>query len=443
MQISASYKTIWNIAYPIMIGSLSQNLIGLTDIVFLGRVGEVELGAASFIAIYYLVLVMMGFGISRAGQILMARRAGEGNYERIGVIFYNLVYAELLAACIFWLFMQLVSPWLLQYFIVNQEIYVASTTYLYYRSFGIFFSLFGFALMSFYTAIGRSRPIAIITIILFLVNTVLNYGLIFGKFGLPAMGIGGSGLASSLAEIVSAVVGIAYLVFDKNLNRYSIRHLHRPEKALLVRLANLSLPTMLQYFIGFGGWFLLFSFIESLGKQALAISSVLKNVYSFYSVPAWGFASACNAMVSNLIGQAKYRQVFVAVNRTAIFSFVMTIALCITLAVMPHTILSIFTNNSAVITGAIPILYMLIGIILAGSISTIIFNGLLGTGSIFLALGLEVIAVAIYLLYAYTVTYLIPQELPHLWASEFIYWVVLALPSWVYLQSQRWRKVNV
>ena len=443
MQISASYKTIWTIAYPIMVGSLSQNLIGLTDIVFLGRVGEVELGAASFIAIYYLVLVMMGFGISRAGQIFMARRAGEGNYERIGAIFYNLMYAELFAALIFWLFMQLVSPWLLQYFIVNPDIYTASTTYLHYRSFGIFFSLFGFALMSLYTAIGRSRPIAVITIVLFLVNTVLNYGLIFGKFGLPAMGIGGSGLASSLAEVFSAIIGVAYLLFDKNLQRYSVRHFHRPEKALLRRIGDLSLPTMLQYFIGFGGWFLLFSFIESLGKQALAISSVLKNVYSFYSVPAWGFASACNAMVSNLIGQRKYKQVFVAVNRTAIFSFVMTIALCISLAIMPYTILSIFTNNQAVIDGAIPILYMLLGIILAGSVSTVIFNGLLGTGSIFLALGFEIAAVAVYLIYAYSVTYVFPQELPHIWASEFIYWVVLAVPSWAYLQSQRWQKVTV
>lgn len=443
MQISASYRTIWNIAYPIMVGSLSQNLIGLTDIVFLGRVGQVELGAASFIAIYYLVLVMMGFGISRAGQILMARRAGEGSYDRIGAIFYNLAYAELAAALVFWLFMQLVSPWLLHYFITNDDIYHAATTYLYYRSFGIFFSLFGFALMSLYTAIGRNRAIAVITTILFIVNTILNYSLIFGKFGLPAMGIGGSGLASTLAEVISAFVGIAYLLFDKHLKPYSIRHFHSPEKQLLKRLADLSLPTVLQYFIGFGGWFLLFSFIESLGKQALAISSVLKNVYSFYSIPAWGFASACNAMVSNLIGQGKYRQVFVAVSRTALFSFVMTVALCISLAVMPHTILAVFTNDAAVIAGAVPILYMLLGIIVAGAISVVVFNGLLGTGSIFLALGLESIAVAVYLLYAYSVTYIWPQDLAHIWASEFLYWVVLAAPSWAYLQSQRWRRVHV
>lgn len=426
-----------------MVGSLSQNLIGLTDIILLGRVGQVELGAANFVAIYYLVLVMMGFGVSRAGQILMARRAGEGNTERIATIFYNLVYIELGAALVFWLFMQWVSPTLLRYFIVNDDIYAAATTYLYYRSFGIFFSLFGFALMSLYTAIGRNRAIAVITTLLFVFNTLFNYSLIFGKFGMPAMGIGGSGLASTLAEILGALVGVAYLLFDRHLKPYHIRQVRRPEKDLLRRLADLSLPTVLQYFIGFGGWFLLFSFIEGLGKQALAISSVLKNVYSFYSIPAWGFASACNAMASNLIGQSKFKQVLLVTKRTVLFSFVMTALLCLSLAIMPRVILGIFTNDTAVIDGAMSISYLLVGIIIIGAMSTVIFNGLLGTGSIFLALCFEAAAVVVYLSYAYVARYILLLDLGYIWASEFLYWIVLAIPAWYYLQSERWHKVKI
>lgn len=443
MQINATYRSIWNIAYPIMVGSLAQNLIGLTDIVFLGRLSEVELGAAGYMAIYYLVLVMMGFGISRGGQILIARRAGEAKYDAIGSIFYNLLYVEGIAAFVFFLFMQFLSPWVLHYFISSPNVYTASNEYLFYRSFGIFFSLFGFVLMALYTGIGRNRIIAIVTAILFIVNAVLNYALVFGKLGLPAMGIGGSGLASSLAEVVSTIFGIGYLFYDKKLAPFGLNHFRKIDSFLVKTLTALSLPIMFQYLIGFGGWFLLFSFIESLGERALAVSSLLKNVYTFYSIPAWGFASAVNALVSNLIGQDKNKIVPLAINRTTVLSVIMTIAVCATLVIFPQTVLGIFTNDQNVINGALPILFMLLGIILAGSVSTVIFNGVMGTGNMFMALGIEMAAVAIYLFYTYIVTSVMHLDLPHVWAAEFLYWMILGIPSWIYLQSGHWRRLKV
>ena len=106
MQLKASYKHIWQLAYPIIVGSFAQNLIGVTDIIFLSRVGETEFGAAGIISIYYLALVMIGFGISRGGQVLIARRAGQQNYEAIGKITYNLFYVEMLVAFVLWFFLK-------------------------------------------------------------------------------------------------------------------------------------------------------------------------------------------------------------------------------------------------------------------------------------------------------------------------------------------------
>lgn len=132
-----------------------------------------------------------------------------------------------------------------------------------------------------------------------------------------------------------------------------------------------------------------------------------------------------------------------AINRTTVLSVVMTIALCATLVVFPQTVLGIFTNDTDVIAGALPILFMLLGIILAGSVSTIIFNGVMGTGNMFMALGIEIAAVAIYLFYTYIVTSVMHLDLAHVWAAEFLYWVVLAIPSWIYLHSGHWRRLSV
>ena len=63
-------------------------MIGLTDTAYLGRVGEVELGASALAGVYYLVIYMLGFGFSVGAQVLMARRNGEGEYKRIGEVFF-------------------------------------------------------------------------------------------------------------------------------------------------------------------------------------------------------------------------------------------------------------------------------------------------------------------------------------------------------------------
>lgn len=443
MQLNATYRGIWQLAYPIILGSLAQNLIGVTDIILLGRVGETELGASGIMSIYYLAMVMVGFAISRGGQILIARRTGQGLYDEVGSIVYNLFVLMMGTAAVIFLFLMLVSPWLIHFFIHSSEVYNAGMDYLFYRSFGIFFSFFGFVLMSLYTGIGRTKIIALVTALLFLSNLIFNYVLVFGKLGFPAMGISGSGLASTLAEIFSTIAGIAFMAMDKNLHKFNLFQRHPIRMPLQRQLCILAAPMVLQYLVGLGGWFLFFALIEGMGKRALSASTVLKNVYTLYSIPAWGFASAANAVVSNLIGQHKYKQVYIAINRTAILSFMMTILPCTLLMMFPGSILAAFTNEPEVIATAQPILFILVGALTASAIGTVVFNGMMGTGATLLSLLIEFLGVAAYLSYAYGVVNLMNLGLPYVWVSEFIYWVLLAVLSWYYLQTGKWRHLKV
>ena len=89
MKTKYSYKQIWTITFPILISLIMEQMIGMTDTAFLGRVGEIELGASAIAGVYYLAIFMMAFGFSIGAQILIARRNGEGNYKEIGPIFYQ------------------------------------------------------------------------------------------------------------------------------------------------------------------------------------------------------------------------------------------------------------------------------------------------------------------------------------------------------------------
>ena len=92
MTTKYTYKEIWIIAYPILISLIMEQLIGMTDTAFRGRVGEVELGASVVSGGDYLAIFRMAFGVSIGAQILIARRNGDKHYQAIGSIFYQVVY---------------------------------------------------------------------------------------------------------------------------------------------------------------------------------------------------------------------------------------------------------------------------------------------------------------------------------------------------------------
>src|SRR5687768_4265033 len=87
MKVNTSFRNIWDISYPIILGSLATTVLNLTDTAFIARVGEIELGAMAITTVFYFVMVMIGIALGTGAQILMARRAGEGNQPEIGRLF--------------------------------------------------------------------------------------------------------------------------------------------------------------------------------------------------------------------------------------------------------------------------------------------------------------------------------------------------------------------
>ena len=90
-----TYKQIWLINFPVMMSILMEQLINITDAVFLGHVGEIELGASAIAGIYYLAIYMLGFGFSIGLQVMVARRNGEQDYKETGKTFFQGLYFRL------------------------------------------------------------------------------------------------------------------------------------------------------------------------------------------------------------------------------------------------------------------------------------------------------------------------------------------------------------
>lgn len=450
-----------------MLGSAAQNVIALSDAVLLYHKGETEFAAIGFVGVFYLTIAAIGYGFSRGGQIMIARRMGEGRPEAVGYTFHAMLLFELALACIMWAFMHFGTGWFFKLFLTHSpEIYRQCLEYIHYRSFGIFFSYGGVALISLYSGIARPLFILIDTVILAIINLTLNYGLIFGKFGLPEMGIGGSGLASSIAEGVAFVLFIGYMVYDKQnrplkifVFQKSLPPVVKPERKglphdkpdleyhqqdtifdVMRHQLRIALPVVAQAAVGTGSWVFFFGMVENLGARALAISNLARTVYLMLSIPLWGFSSGVNTLISNLIGQDRRHDVLAAAWKTGQLCLLVTMSLAIPTLFFPEKLLYPLLGKSdmSLIGETQPVFYMLLGILTAATFGSILMNALSGTGATWFGLQLQGVSVAIYLSYIYVITNLTHLGLVWVWASEIIYWTVISVVVIVYLRSDRW-----
>ena len=186
---------------------LIEQLINITDALFLGHVGEIELGASALAGIWFLAIYMLGLGFSVGLQVVIARRNGEQKYEETGKTFFQGLCFLLILASLLCLLSKFFSPQLLKYLITSPEVYNAVVKYLDWRIIGLFFSFPFLAIRSFLVGITETKPLNLAALTAVLMNIPLNWLLIFRY----DMGISGAAIGSSFAELCSLLILVAYM----------------------------------------------------------------------------------------------------------------------------------------------------------------------------------------------------------------------------------------
>ena len=428
-----------------MIGSAAQNIIALSDSIFLYHVSEIDFAAIGFVGVFYLIITAIGYGFSRGGQILVARRAGEKAYRKAGANFYAMLYLEIGLAVIFFLFIVLISPYFLKLFVDTESIYQKSLAYLKYRSFGVFPAFIGVALIAFYTGIARTKIIMYDTLVLIVVNIFLNYSLIYGRWGMPEMGIAGAGLASTLAEVAALIVFSLYMFFDKFLRPYRLRRVPSVSWPQIKNSLRIASPIVAQAVVGLGSWFFFFGIIENMGERELAISNLVRVVYLILSIPCWGYSVGVNTLVSNFIGQGQGDQVLAIVMKTIKICLGSTILLAIPVLVFPQYILYplLGSEDMSLFVEAQPIFYILFIILALFAVGGIYFNGMVGTGATYAGLKIQGICAIFYIVLIYVMVNYLQVGLVVAWTIEIFYWIPLIIMVHHYITRGAWQSLKV
>ena len=438
-----SYRNIWKVAYPILISLVMEQMIGLTDTAFLGRVGEIELGASAIAIVYYMVLFMIGFGFSIGAQIIIGRRNGEGRFKDTGKVFWNGLYFVLGLSGVIILLSELFTPWMMKFMVSSTAIYDAALSYVRWRLPGMVFAFCTAMFRAFYVGTTQTKTLTLNSIVMVASNVFFNWILIFGKFGIPALGITGAAIGSSLAELVSLIFFVIYTRIGCDRKKYGLDKAARFEKDELKDMMPVCTWTMIQHTISISTWFIFFLYIEHLGERSLAISNITRSVSGLLWVVLQAFSSTCSTLVSNIIGEGHQDKVPSLIKRILKLSYGIVSVMIILFCLFPEAIARIYTDIPDLITASVPAMVVMCSSYFLAVGGQVFFLAVSGTGSTKTAFRLELIALAIYMIYCTVIIGIMRLDVAICWTAEHVYSGALLICSWWYIRSGRWKNRSI
>jgi len=443
LQVGTSYKEIWKIALPIILGNLVQSILTITNTAFLGRVGEITLGASAIGGVFYFLVITVAMGLAIGPQIIIARRTGEGNDHEIGKVFNQAIYILLPLAFVLFFVLRILSPVFFRNILSSEAICREADHYLAIMSFAIFFSIININYRALYIGLAKTRVLTYSIIIMVIVNIFFDFSLIFGNFGFPKMGIRGAAVSSIISEGCAFIFFTVHARFFINNKKLRLFNFVKWSNAETKNILQLSYPSIFQNLISIGSWFIFFVIIEKTGELPIAISNIVRSIMMLIMMPIWGLATTGNTMVSNILGQEKKEEVLILIRRIIYLGFIITLVYLPIIIFKPEWFIRIYTNDVKLIAGALKPLYVVYVASLFCVPGAICLFSLSGTGDTKTSFLIEVATTSVYLVYAVLVALVFKMALEYVWGAETLYWILITILAYFRLKSGKWKKIRV
>lgn len=442
LRVSVSNRQILSIALPITAAIIVPQINFIINNIFLGGLGQKSLALAGITGVYYLVFAVAGHGLNNGLQALISRRAGENRIDDIGSLFAQGIRISLVFSIAGILLTWFIAPYVLSWSLRDAESVRICVHFLNIRILGLPFLYVYQMRNALLVGTNQSKYLIIGTATEGIVNICFDYMLIYGKWGMPALGFDGAAYASIIAEfcgLLSIYWVIRYFGITKQLQLFRNWKYHAGNVRLILLQ---SYPLILQHVISVGSWEFFYILIEHHGERDLAISNAMRNIFGFFGCFTWAFAATANTMVSNVIGQKRHPEVKKLIYRIMYWSMGFALIVFLFLNVFPHVFLSIYGQGESFIQAAIPVTRVVSSALVLMSVSVVWMNAVTGTGNSRINLFSEIAAIILYCSYVYTVLEVLNMPITWGWASEWIYWMTILVPSFFYISSNRWVKKN-
>lgn len=341
------YREILAVCLPLVLSLSATTLMEFTDRIFLANYSLDAISAALPAGILsYLPIAFLG-GIGGYAGVFIAQYTGRGDHQRIGTVLWQGIHFSLASGLLLGLAALVITGPLFALAGHPPEVRALEEIYFSILCGGSVLHMAMITLSTFFSGRGITRPVMLITLLGVLINIPLDYALIFGRWGMPEMGIGGAAIATVAAWGVN-VVCLAALIFTRDHNRrFAVFSQWRLDRQVFLRLMRFGVPGSFQFTMDILAFTFFILLVGRIGKLELAATNIVLSINALAFMPSMGVSQGVSILVGQALGRGNPGQAsdYVLGSCRLLLLYILAIDLLFILA--PEAVLAPFLASGA------------------------------------------------------------------------------------------------
>jgi MATE family multidrug resistance protein len=348
--ITSEASAIVKLALPMMVAQIAQVATGFVDMVMAGQVGTDDLAAVSLGASVLVMTYVTLMGVVSALNPIISHRLGSGEQESIGSIGRQGLWFGLLLGLFGMGLMLFMRPLLHEWLSLPDSVKDKVSLFITGSALGMPAALMHRALHAYSSSLHKTKPIMIVSLLGLALNIPLNYILIHGLFGLPALGGPGCGWATGLVFWFNFLMLLGYITYHRHFQAYGLtRHFEWPKWTSQSELLRLGTPIGMSFFLEVSLFSLIAFLIAKLGTVVVASHQAVLNVSSIVYMIPQSLAVALSVRVSQALGRQDPQHARLVCGAGLVVSLGIALITMTIVLLFRHNIISFYSSDPRVL----------------------------------------------------------------------------------------------
>lgn len=346
------------LAVPVMIGQVGQILVGLVDNIMVGKLGAASLAAVSLANAVFAIAISLSIGFALSITPLIAESDGKKDVNEGTTIFKNGVWLCVLIGVLLYGLIKGIQPFL-RCFNQPEEVVLLSSPYLNIIAISIIpFTIF-MAFKQFSDGMSATRYAMVATVVGNAINIILNYLLIYGKFGFPRLELEGAAIGTLISRVLMLVLLIFILKTKKEYIPYFKNFFKRIfNNRALTKILTLGFPVALQMLFEFGFFSSSIILSGNLGTEDQAANQIALNLASMAFMIAIGLGVTATIRTGNQLGKGQFKELVRIVRSILFLVLILELVLAIFFITTTDILPKVYIDNPTVINIASQLLFV-------------------------------------------------------------------------------------
>ncbi len=443
LPVNNFYKKILRLALPAIAGLSTQMVVSLVDTAMVGRLDEADyaLAAMGLGVLATWALISFFSSLATGTHVLVARKFGQRLFEECSIVLNNSLIIAFIVGTLVALIAVLGAHEAADFFAADKTVGKFAGDFIFFRFLGIPFFLLSVSFRGFFFGINKTKIFMFSGVLINLLNIIFNYIFIYGKFGMPRMGVAGSGLGSTIATAFDAIFYFIIILLPSYRNQYKIFKNFKFNFNIVKTIYKISLPVSFQNVFILIGFLSFIAITGLIGIKEQASTQAITSILFISFLPCFGFGIAVQTLVGNNIGSGKFHLAKIYGFETAKIASYYTLFLGGIFIIFPQIMLMLITTDASIIETAKPALRIAGVAQIFYATGVVLANGLQAAGKTLFVMGAEVITnLLIFVPLAYLLGVYFKLGLTWSWVALIFYIILYSAIIYIKFSSKNWYK---